>query len=294
MVKSWILDYSTPTSLETSSAVANVGYIREVLVVRKGVETPIEILTSRQTTNSSKVVNALFDVGVTRVGFKEQEDLDLSLVKLKGEFFTVIVEGFEIEDIEAKNLGEFNGVFVFESTNLEPAITYNQIEVYSLTTDGYTAGEIIGKLVVGSEFRNLQYTTTNNNVSYVEDIGTANGLYNKKGTVFGRDDFQGIRLVSAFCNGEGISKPYILEEIKVLTQASNLKMLGTSLAWNINDTQLVDAVNTNFITENYVTTGLITSFEYNVSLGTDNSAFASSLDVKVSTPVFKIKMEITA
>lgn len=294
MVKSWILDYSTPTSLETSSAVANVGYIREVLVVRKGVETPIEILTSRQTLNSSKVVNALFDVGVTRVGFKEQEDLDLSLVKLKGEFFTVIVEGFEIEDIEAKNLGEFNGVFVFESTNLEPAITYNQIEVYSLTTDGYTAGEIIGKLVVGSEFRNLQYTTTNNNVSYVEDIGTANGLYNKKGTVFGRDDFQGIRLVSAFCNGEGISKPYILEEIKVLTQASNLKMLGTSLAWNINDTQLVDTVNTNFITENYVTTGLITSFEYNVSLGTDNSAFASSLDVKVSTPVFKIKMEITA
>lgn len=293
-MKSWILDYATPTRLTTSSVVAPTGYIREVLVIKKGVDSAIEILTSKQSVDPSMAVNGLFDAGMTRVAFKTAEDLDLTNLDLVGQYFTIVVEGFDELELEAKDLGTFDGVFVFESNTLTPSVVKNTMEVYSQNVNGYTAGYIIGLLLTGAEWKNLQYTSTNKNVYFIEDLGTANGLYNNYGTAFGKDDFQGVRLVSAFIGGEGISKPYILEEIKVLTQVSNLKMLAKEVKWTKLDAQNVQAVNTNFINDNYVQTNLVSSFTYKVSLGSSTKEFNSKLDIVVPMPVWKINMEVSA
>jgi hypothetical protein len=229
--------------------------LRQVLVIRKGIESSHIKLISGESNNHSKAVKGLFDAGMSRVGFKEQNDLDLSTLSLNGEYFTIIVEGFSEAEISAKDLGDFDGVFVFESSNLRPSVVYNTWEIYSLTKTGETAGNLVGMLLVPEKFTNLEFRTPIGEVFYIEDRGTAEGIYQSKGTVFGKDSICGISLVSAYINGRGVSEPYLLEEIRRVVQT----LIYNNRSKGVTDENFIERNINSYIKDNYVDLKLIES-----------------------------------
>lgn len=290
----WILDYATPVSIKDTGAVAPLGYLRNVLVVIKGLDddtTPTTIF-AKPLISISKAVDGLFDGGLPKVSYINRTDLNLSTLELKSQYFTIIFDGFDDVEIASANLGTYDGVVVYEVNTLTSPMLKLTAKVYNPTKDGYTAGYTFGVFLAGVVFANLQYYSTSKNISYVESLGQANTAFESRLICWGRDDSQGQRLISAFVGGKGLATPYVEEEIKVNLQANNLKMLAGGLAYTLVDTAVVKNTNTNYIQQFYVDTGLVQEFTYNVALSSDTTAFLSELNLTTTMPIWKIKMEV--
>ena len=293
MVSKWILDYASPTNINTTIAQAPTGYLRNIIVVIKALadDTAISTITSKPTISIDKCVDGLFDGGMTKVSYIKLINADVSSLNLKDEYFTILFSGFSGAEILAKDLGSFDGVVGFEIDNTADGIEFNTCKMYNPLKDGYTIGYIFGVALSSVNWRNFQYNPTNKDVYFVSDLGIANALYDNNISAFGKDDVVGIRLVSFFIGGESFSKPYVEKEIVINLQTNNINLLTQELSYNLQDTGIVKSFNADYIKKFYVDTGLIEDFDYSVDLTTDNN-FISDLDIKPVVAVFKILMQV--
>ena len=293
MVSKWILDYASPTSINTSTAQAPTGYLRNIIVVIKAIadDTAISTITSKPSVSIDKCVDGLFDGGMNKVSYIKLINADVSSLSLNDEYFTILFSGFSEVEIEDKDLGAFDGVIGYEIDDEDDGIEINTCKMYNTLKDGYTIGYIFGVALSSVNWRNFQYNPTNKDVYFVGDLGIANALYDNKISAFGKDDVVGIRLVSFFIGGESFSKPYVEKEIVINLQTNNINQLSQELSYNLQDTGIVRSFNANYIQKFYVDTGLIEDFDYSVDLTTDNN-FISDLDIKPVVAVWKILMQV--
>ena len=293
MVSKWILDYASPTSINTTTAQAPTGYLRNIIVVIKATadDTAISTIISKPVISIDKCVDGLFDGGINKVSYIKLINADVSNLNLNDEYFTILFSGFSEAEILAKDVGTFNGVVGYETDNEADGIEFNTCKMYNPLKDGYTIGYIFGVALSSVNWRNFQYNPTNKNVYFVDNIGVANTLYDNKISVLGKDGVVGIRLVSFFIGGESFSKPYVEKEIVINLQTNNVNLLTQELDYTLQDCAIVSNFNNNYITNFYLNTGLIQDFDYSVSL-TSNNEFLSNLDITPKIAVWKINMEV--
>jgi len=293
MVSKWVLDYASPTSINTTTIQAPTGYLRNIIVVIKAEvdDTAISTIIAKPSVSIDKCVDGLFDGGMNKVSYIRLITANVSSLNLKDEYFTILFSGFSDAEIEARELGTFDGEIGYEVDNTTAGIEANTCKMYNPLKDGYTIGYIFGIALSNVSWRNFQYNPTNKNVYFVSDLGTANTLYDNKISAFGKDDVVGIRLVSFFIGGESFSKPYVEKEIVINLQTNNVNLLTQELSYNLQDTGIIRSYNSNYIQKFYADTGLIEDFDYSVDLTTDNN-FISNLDIKPVVAVWKILMQV--
>lgn len=293
MVSKWILDYASPTSINTTIVQAPTGYLRNIIVVIKADtdDTAISTITSKPSVSIDKCVDGLFDGGMNKVSYIRLINADVSSLNLKDEYFTILFSGFSDAELLAKELGTFDGEIGYEIDDENAGIEANTCKMYNPLKDGYTIGYIFGIALSNVSWRNFQYNPTNKNVYFVSDLGIANTLFDNKISAFGKDDVVGIRLVSFFIGGESFSKPYVEKEIVINLQTNNVNLLTQELSYNLQDTGIIRSFNSDYIQKFYVDTGLIEDFDYSVDLTTDNN-FISNLDIKPVVAVWKILMQV--
>lgn len=297
MVKSWILDYATPTTIDTAVVTAPTGFLRAVVVIIKAEvdETSLTQLTTKPATSISGAVDGLFDGGLSAVNYIKRINADLPVgLSLDNEAFSVILDGYNDAELTAKDLQGFKGTLHYEVDTTNAGVETNTDKVYNPAKDGYTAGYTLGRMLSSTEWSNNQYISTPANVYVVTDLGAAETLFNARTTFWGRDDVAGTRLCGAFVGGNGFTKPYIEEEIAINLQANNLNLLAGNLKNTLQDCKIVELFNRNYINEFYLNTGLITAFDYEVKLSSEVFKFQSKLAVAVAIPVWIINMNITA
>lgn len=289
----FILDYASPTSINTTTAQAPTGFLRQVLVAIKSDadDTAISTLTSKPTTSISRCVDGLFDGGLARVSYIKLNLADLTGFNVSQENFTILFDGYSEAELSARDLGDFEGVIGFETSNTADTIENKVCKMYSTNKDGYTLGYTFGLGLSNVVWSNLQYLASNKAINFVTDLGTANLLYDNKISAWARDDVVGLRLISFFVGGEPFTKPYIEKEIAINLQTNNLNLLASGLDYTKQDCAIVKNFNSDYINKFYVASGLINGFDYSVDLTTDNE-FLSTLEVDPTIPVWKILMNI--
>jgi hypothetical protein len=291
----FITEYASPTTIQTTVSVANTGFLREVLVIIKDTtdQTTITTLTSKPITEIKKSITGLFDGGMSKVSYIKRINADLPTgLEINANYFTILLDGFSAVELGASNLGDFVGVVWQETNNINEGIENKIAKIYNTLLDGYTLGYTAGIFLSQNDWSNLQYTPTNKNVFVVDNLGTANTLFLNRLSFWGRDDFEGTRLMALFADSNGITKHYIEKQIAVELQTNNLNLLSSDLKNTIVDAKIVENSNKNYINDNYLLTGLISAFIYTVSLSTKPNAFDSDLDLVVPAPIWKIDMTI--
>lgn len=288
-----LLDYASPTSINTDIVQAPTGFLRNILVVVKSdtADTTISTITSKPSVSFDKCIDNLFDKGMNKVSYIRLENTDISNLSLNNEYATVLFNGFSIEELKARNIGSFNGVIGYEISNEndgDPDIN----TTYTPIADGTVIGSLFGTGLSNVSWKNCQYRTISIEEKYVvKDLGLMNTLYDSKISFIGRDDVVGTKIASFFIGGESFSKPYIEKEITLNLQTNNINLLSQELSYNIQDAGIIRSFNSNYIQKFYVETGLIEDFDYSVDLTTDNN-FISNLDIRPVVAVWKILMQV--
>jgi hypothetical protein len=290
---SFVLEYTSPTSIETAVVQAPTGFLREVLVIIKAQVSDVSIstITAKPSVSVSELVDGLFDGGMNKVSYIRLIDADISSFSVKNSYFTILLDGFSDVEILAKELGDFEGVIGFETDSQSAGIENKTCKMYAPLKNGYTIGYSFGLGLSSPIWINLQYKSSNKNVEFIDNLGIANTLYNTKISTWGKDDVVGLRLISFFVGGEAFSKAYIEKEIAINLQTNNINYLASELSYNLQDASLVEANNSNYIQRFYVDTGLIETFEYEVKLSTNNE-FLSNLYITPIIAIWKINMII--
>lgn len=293
MTTKWILDKASPTTISTATVPSNTGYLRAVIVVIKAEADDVSIttITSNPAVSIDKCIDGLFESGLSKVSYIRLIDADISALEIKDTYFTVMFSGYSEGELEARKVGSFNGVVVFETTDVNKGIEAFTDTPYSLTKDGYTMGCTYGAPLSSATWSNCQYRATNKEVSFVSDLGTSKTLYDNKITHWGKDETAGLRLLAFYIGGESFTKPYIEQEIAINLQTNNINLLAQELDYTLQDCAVVTNANSSYITKFYLETGLIKAFDYTVTLGTNNE-MKSKLDITPTVAVWVINMEI--
>ena len=126
-INNWIIDNAVPITLENNSASVDFSFLRRMIVVLKGTD-DLVIKTISQPTAIAELLplNGALDGGLISVDYITKADLDLSTLSLKGSYYTVVAVGFTDVEVNVKNLGTYDGVFIY---NLASGVGTNELNI---------------------------------------------------------------------------------------------------------------------------------------------------------------------
>jgi hypothetical protein len=292
MTYNWILNYSSPTTIVSGGSVANLSFLRKILVVIKGEEDTQDIITLTQKTTTPELLflNAAFDGGLNSISYIIKSNLNLSLLPITDNYFTIFAKGFSELEIESKDLGSYDGVFFNHLSSGFTGTLYN--EGWCRDSTGYTTLFTLSSLLSQPSWVNIPYRTSNANLEFVENSGDANLIYDNYGTGWGKDDESGLRLISFFINKQSPIKPYIYKEISQLIKANDLTLMSKDVKYTKGSARAVEQSSAALIESLYVSTGIIESFEISVVLSPNGKEFNANLSIEVPESVWKINFLI--
>lgn len=289
----WIQDFISPITLKSPTVSLSTEFIRNVLVVIKSQENDTNwvTITSKPTTSISRTIDSLFNEGVNKVSYIKLTDLTLKDFLLNDSFFTILFDGFSKEEIEARDLGSYTGVIGYEVTEKTEGIIENVKRVYCKPEDvatkgGANLGVFFGITLSGRSLALATPITTD--VSYIDNLGDANDLFEKKISCIGKDEAFNIRVITYFIGKFPTTKPYIEKEMLIKIQENNANLISQGLDFTSLDASIVTNYNTNYIIKYYVNTKKIEDFTYKATMSNTQGIFDSILDTKPMYPLYKI------
>ena len=284
-INNWIIDNAVPITLENNSASVDFSFLRRMIVVLKGTD-DLVIKTISQPTAIAELLplNGALDGGLISVDYITKADLDLSTLSLKGSYYTVVAVGFTDVEVNVKNLGTYDGVFIY---NLASGVGTNELNIgWVRDTSGYTSIYTYALLLSAPEWKTIAYKSTNKNVEVIEDPALGNPIYDARGTYWGKDDQVGKRVMSMFINGKSAVKPYIYREIALKFQEAFFNGLTTQLKYTQGQATLLNKKGEILIDELYG--DILTSYVLDIRLNpTDNLSFNTSLTIEVPETIWK-------
>ncbi len=236
-----LLDYVFPIDAITPTPAASTAFLKQVLVVvkPKGGVTPGTITLATAMAGVTALTDnleaqQLFNAGMSRVYVVAMATLDLStvLVGHTTDFFTILISSdFNDTEIDALNVGTFEGVVGMSSTNdtknTTRAATENRVAFH--TTSGNKAKNMFyafGKMLSNAlNWTNQQYIT----MPYADDVatlGAADTLFDNKTSFVISDDQYGSRLALLATGGKAIVAPYIIRNLRIDIQSAGLSYIS--------------------------------------------------------------------
>lgn len=289
MAYNFMLDVATPVVIENNSVAVDFSFLRKLLVVVKSDTDTDSIITLNEPSTDPLLanVNAGFDGGLNSVDYILKDNLDLSALELKGNYYTIVAIGFDDAELSAKDLGVYDGVFGY---NIASGVKGNVLnEFWTLDPIGYTTIYTIALVLAQPEFESIQYKSSNKNLYFVENAGAVKEVYNAGGVVWGKDNQVGLRLMSQFINNQSVIKPYYYREISLVLQQAEFNGLASGLNYTKGDASYVQIKGSNLITERYLDTGKINSFDLSIALSnTSGREFIATLEIEVPESIWII------
>lgn len=288
----WILDYASPVSIGSPPITAPVGMVRKCLLVIKDIvsETTITEHTTKPTDPSLSAVAKVFDGGLNSCFSIKLSELDLSTISTKYLCYTIVAVGFSLAEIQARDLGDFEGVFFYNDPAIQPIqVKVGTFPFASIETMCYTVG-----LHLSLDWSGRTYKATSQNITdAITSIGVAESVYEAKGIAWGKDDFVGTRLISGFVGGRSMSADYIEKEISIQLQTINFNLLSLdTLRYTRQDSKIVEQAGESFVSEFYLNTKKIQEFTLTTSLLPTLDGFLTTLEVVASYPIWKLPIII--
>jgi hypothetical protein len=297
-VLNWILDYASPVVIDTSTAVAPRGFLKKMLIIEKDVadETSITEYLARPTATGLDAVKGAFDSGSSVVYGIKRTTLDFSTFDVKTLVYTIVAIGFDLTEVASKNLGSFEGVFIYQASapqGVSLRTGFIKKDDSLIPESNYTAGYTLGVILNQNTWRTLQYVATNKQILTIKNKGEAKLWNDAGGIVWGEDDVVGKRLVSGFIGGRSLVADYIEKEISIGLQENNFNLnVINEFVYNLADAKVLEMYNEKWIETNYLTTGLINSFQHQVNPGVDGKSFNCDVAVEPVNPVWFLPITI--
>ncbi len=294
----WILDYASPVVIDTSTAVAPRGFLKKMLIIEKDVadETSITEYLARPTATGLDAVKGAFDSGSSVVYGIKRTTLDFSTFDVKTLVYTIVAIGFDLTEVASKNLGSFEGVFIYQASapqGVSLRTGFIKKDDSLIPESNYTAGYTLGVILNQNTWRTLQYVATNKQILTIKNKGEAKLWNDAGGIVWGEDDVVGKRLVSGFIGGRSLVADYIEKEISIGLQENNFNLnVINEFVYNLADAKVLEMYNEKWIETNYLTTGLINSFQHQVNPGVDGKSFNCDVAVEPVNPVWFLPITI--
>jgi len=289
MAYNFILDVATPVVIENNSVAVDFSFLRKLLIVIKSDTDTNSIITLNEPSIDPLLanVNAGFDAGLNSIDYIYKDNLDLSALELKGNYYTIVAIGFDDTELSTKDLGIYDGVFGY---NILSGVKGNVLnEFWTLDPIGYTTIYTIALVLAQPEWKTIQYKSSNKNLYFVENAGEVKAVYNAGGVVWAKDAQVGLRLMSQFINNQSVIKPYVYKEISLVLQQAEFNGLASGLNYTKGDSSYVQTKGSNLITERYLDTGKINSFDLSIALSnTSGREFIATLEIEVPESIWII------
>lgn len=305
MAKDVLLEYVMKVSAVAGTPAASLAYLRKVLCVvppETGVtENEISTCTSRAEVEALTPAKcwALLQAGMSNIYVLPTSSLDLDTVidAATEKFFTVIIDpSFDNTDIEALDLGGFDGVVAWGSADRAEAraftIQKDNVGFFDLSAN---AGENLyfafGKLLSAASWRNQQYIEMPKG-SEIDDLGEAELLFENDLSFVLTSEQYGNRLGLFASNQRAIVAPYIYEEIRIRLQSAALNYIALNQPnYTTAEAALLEDV-LNSVVGEYVENGTIESGSVEVSPSSEQ--FILNAEIRVAEPkaLWRIKADM--
>lgn len=237
-----LLDYFFPiTSIEPTPQ-ASTAFLKQVLVVVKpkegATEDTITLATSMSQVSAltdNTEAQQLFAAGMSRVfvvAVDALAGLGTILEGKESDFYTILISSdFSDAEIDARDLGEFEGVVGIASTddakNATRAALKNVAAFHSSSTNKaknmfFAFGKLLSNALA---WRNQQYITMPF-ADDVETVGDANALFDDRVSFVLNDTQYGPRLALLTAGGKAIVAPYIIKNLQIDLQSRALSYIS--------------------------------------------------------------------
>lgn len=294
----FLLDYFFPIDVITPTSEASTAFLKNVLVIVKpkvgATEDTPTLCTSKTDVDAFTTTNTeadeLFDAGMSRVWVMASDDLEgvgADIADTISEYFTILISSdFSDAEIDARVMGEFQGVIAAASTDDAKNATRAAIENFSAWhTDGTVKAKnmfyAFGKLLSSNSWKNQQYIT----LPYADDVdtlGEAETLFDDSISFVGNDSEFGKRLMLFAAGGKAIVCPYILANIRIDMQSAALTYVsGNQPSYTFKHAALIEDELQKVIQE-YVDDDEIEEGTVEVTIG--DTQFVAEADINIAEP----------
>jgi hypothetical protein len=305
-----LLDYVFPISVIAPIPQASTAFLKQVCIVAKpktGQEENVGevFLCTNMTEVAARTDNAnaqqLFNAGMNRVYVLLSATLDIeeALEENKNLFFTVLIsDDFVDGDLSALDLGSFDGVTGYSTTDVAVATAQAAIENRcAFFTDStnkaknmfFAFGSLLSNQV---RWNNQQYIPMPFNDG-VDELGEAELLFDAKISFVINDDEFANRLALFACGRKAIIAPYIIKNLCIDLQSRALQWIGsnqpkyTLKEAALLETRLQEDVINNFIARNFIEAGIV-----EIRLEAQNFVAAGNIDVAEPKALWRVVSEL--
>lgn len=309
-----LLDYSIPFTQVSGVGAVNLSYLKNVAVIathKTGITGPPVINTITDITQATALTDAtdleaLFSGGLNQFYLITCEDLDAvetaGILDATSHYTALISNTFDQSAISAWT-PTYSGVVSAAFDDNASATAYTAQDKYCAFLDdsgsprSYGMYYAFAKLLSGTFWRDQQYVeVVSSNVYAVDSLGDANNLFNSRVSFYLDDEEFGKRLGFFAAGGDGITAPYIDEEIKRILQSSGTNYLALNQPKNITASRIRLQRRLNGEIGTYIEPPyqyLDDTVENSITVTESNERFVvnGSLSTKVAEPIWRLRVE---